>query len=199
MDGQIDDRLGMLKIAIDAEEKFSGLAMRWWNGDGTAQVYAYEGDALLMERAQGRNFLLGMVSRGQDDGASRIACNVIANLHKPRSAPPLGLISLNSWFEALEPTAQCGGGILLESLTVAFKLLTSLRDIVVLHGGIHHGNVLDFGSRGWLAIDPKGIIGKRGYDYANFLCNLELRAWIRNLPKQLVFYSLASASFNKVS
>jgi streptomycin 6-kinase len=45
------------------------------------------------------------------------------------------------------------------------------RDIVVLHGDMHHGNVLDFGSRGWRAIDPKGLIGDRYFDYANTLCN----------------------------
>jgi streptomycin 6-kinase len=43
--------------------------------------------------------------------------------------------------------------------------------VCVLHGDLHHGNVLDFGARGWLAIDPKGLIGGRGFDFANILCN----------------------------
>ena len=127
-----------------------------------------------MERAQGTNSLIEMACQGQDDEASRIACNVIAKLHKPRSTPPPELIPLNIWFEALESAAQRGGGLLLESLAVARKLLASPRDIVVLHGDVHHANILDFGSRGWLAIDPKRIIGERGYDYANLLCNPEL-------------------------
>ncbi|WP_130178535.1 aminoglycoside phosphotransferase family protein [Cryobacterium sp. SO1] len=41
---------------------------------------------------------------------------------------------------------------------------------VVLHGDVHHGNVLDFDGR-WLAIDPKGLIGHRAFDYANVFCN----------------------------
>ncbi|VVE53578.1 hypothetical protein PHO31112_04863 [Pandoraea horticolens] len=41
----------------------------------------------------------------------------------------------------------------------------------MLHGDIHHANVLDFGDRGWLAIDPKGLYGERGFDYANLFCN----------------------------
>ncbi len=45
------------------------------------------------------------------------------------------------------------------------------QDPVVLHGDIHHGNVLDFGPRGWLAIDPKGLYGERVFDYANIFCN----------------------------
>ena len=41
----------------------------------------------------------------------------------------------------------------------------------MLHGDIHHGNVLDFGPRGWLFIDPKRLIGERGFDFANILRN----------------------------
>jgi len=36
---------------------------------------------------------------------------------------------------------------------------------------MHHGNVLWFEEMGWLAIDPKGVLGERGFDYANILCN----------------------------
>jgi streptomycin 6-kinase len=39
----------------------------------------------------------------------------------------------------------------------------------VLHGDIHHDNVLDFGARGRLAIDPKGLLGERGFEFAIFL------------------------------
>jgi streptomycin 6-kinase len=31
--------------------------------------------------------------------------------------------------------------------------------------------VLHDPGRGWVAIDPKGIVGDFGYDYANMLCN----------------------------
>ena len=44
----------------------------------------------------------------------------------------------------------------------------------VLHGDIHHDNILDFGKRGWLAIDPKRLQGERGFDYANLFCNPDL-------------------------
>ena len=44
-------------------------------------------------------------------------------------------------------------------------------DEVVLHGDIHHDNILHFGDRGWRAIDPKGLRGERAFDYANLFCN----------------------------
>lgn len=43
------------------------------------------------------------------------------------------------------------------------------HDVVVLHGDIHHGNVLDGGERGWRAIDPKGLLGERTFDFVNIL------------------------------
>lgn len=57
---------------------------------------------------------------------------------------------------------------------MANVLLSSPHDEVVLHGDLHHGNILDFGTRGWLAIDPKGLVGERGFDYANIFTNPDL-------------------------
>jgi len=55
------------------------------------------------------------------------------------------------------------------------ELLSDWRDIAVLHGDLHHDNVLDFGpERSWLAIDPKGLIGERGFDFASLFLNPDL-------------------------
>ncbi|MDB5472273.1 MAG: 3-kinase, partial [Caulobacter sp.] len=55
--------------------------------------------------------------------------------------------------------------------TSAARLLARNHEPRVLHGDIHHANVLHDPARGWRAIDPKGLIGPRGYDYANLLRN----------------------------
>jgi streptomycin 6-kinase len=62
------------------------------------------------------------------------------------------------------------GGILRIAAETAADLLATQRDVVVLHGDMHHENILKFSSRGWLAIDPKGLVGERGFDYANIFC-----------------------------
>lgn len=62
-----------------------------------------------------------------------------------------------------------------ECSVVASELLGSQREHVVLHGDAHHSNILDFGERGWLAIDPKRVTGERYYDYVNVLCNPDLK------------------------
>jgi streptomycin 6-kinase len=169
-----DGAPAMLKIAVEAEEKRGGLLMAWWDGQGAARVLAQDGKALLLERAEGKDSLLEMAMNGCDDEASRIICAVVARLHAPRGPPPPDLIPLARWFQDLAPAAAAHGGILTLCTATARRLLDSPQDVVVLHGDIHHGNILDFGPRGWLAIDPKRLIGERGFDYANLFCNPEL-------------------------
>jgi streptomycin 6-kinase len=168
----------MLKVAVHAEERRGGLLMTRWNGEGVARVLAHEGDAILMERAQGGTSLAELSRHGRDDDASRIICATVARLHAPRSSLPQDLVEdlvpLTRWFEALDPAANAHGGILRLCATTASGLLATQQDVLVLHGDIHHGNILDFGPRGWLAIDPKGLTGERAFDYANIFCNPDL-------------------------
>jgi streptomycin 6-kinase len=161
----------MLKIAQADEERHGGALMVWWNGDGAARVLAHAGDALLLERAEGARSLVQMARDGDDDEATRILCAAAAKLHIPRACAPPSLVPLEQWFSGLWPAAQEYGGLLAQCAQAARALLDTPKDIVVLHGDIHHGNVLDFGPRGWLAIDPKGLYGERGFDYANIFCN----------------------------
>jgi streptomycin 6-kinase len=168
------DTPAMLKIAIDDEEKFGNLLMTWWDGDGAARVYAQHGDALLMERAMGQRSLMHMALNGQDDEASRVLCAALARLHAPRPTPAPPLVGLVPWFASLRSAAQLQGGRFSQCLATADVLLAEPQDLVVLHGDMHHDNVLDFGARGWLAIDPKRVTGERGFDYANLICNPDL-------------------------
>ena len=162
----------MLKIAGGPEEREGGVLMAWWDGDGAARVLAQDGDALLLERASGDRSLAAMAEDGRDEQATRILCGVADGLHRPRSAPlPSSLKPLATWFRALGPAAATHGGALMKASVVADTLLASSEQQAVLHGDLHHDNVLDFGPPGWLAIDPKGLIGERGFDYANLFCN----------------------------
>lgn len=161
----------MLKIAIHPEERRGSELMAWWSGDGAAEVLAADGDALLIERATGSGSLVAMAQSARDDDATRIICAVATTLHAPRTTPLPDLVPLDHWFRELWPAAGKHGGVLARSAEVARGLLAEPRDRTVLHGDLHHGNVLDFGDRGWLAIDPKGLIGERGFDFASLFCN----------------------------
>lgn len=167
----------MLKLTSSPEEIAGGALMEWWAGEGAAPVLEREGGALLLERAMGRRSLVDMAVTGGDDEATGIICDAIEVLHAPRSRPrPSTLVSLDVWFRELAPMAASRGGALAEAHKAAQALLANPRDLVPLHGDVHHANILDFGAKGWLAIDPKGLWGERGFDYANPFCNPDTAA-----------------------
>ena len=160
----------MLKIATIEEEVHGAHLMAWYGGDGAARVLAHDGPGLLLERLGGQRSLLDMERSRRGDAATKIICGVVAKLHAPRAhRPPATLYPMATWFRQLEPAAARLGGILAKSAAAARELLATPRDVLPLHGDIHHGNILDGDERGWLAIDPKGVLGERSFDYANLL------------------------------
>lgn len=182
-----DDRPAMLKIATVEEERVGNSVMAWWNGRGAATVLRHDGEALLLERATATGSLAAMASSGNgpDDEATRILCSVATRLHAASGGsierePPAGLRTLEDWFRDLLVRTQQLTGFYARSAQVARELLADQREEVVLHGDMHHGNVLDFGAHGWRAIDPKGIVGDRAFDFANILCNPDAEVALRS-------------------
>lgn len=165
----------MLRVSMPEEERSGTALLQWWNGSGAARVFEHDDGVLLMERAEGTRCLATMAGNGEDDAACRTLCDAALRLHAPRSAPPLcDLEPLDVRFRALWPASDRYGGTMHRCAEVARFLLADPEAPIPLHGDLHHGNVLDFGSRGWLAIDAVGVLGERGFDYANIFSNPDL-------------------------
>ncbi|EJF30537.1 MULTISPECIES: aminoglycoside phosphotransferase family protein [Enterobacteriaceae] len=169
-----DGAEAMLKVTADRDEQTGNSLLVWWAGKGAAQVIAHEDEAILLARATGSASLATMSREGQDLEACRILCATANRLHRVRQKPLPQLPSLDDWFASLKIVAQQRGGLLAFCSDISQELLTSPQDVVALHGDLHHGNVLDFASSGWRAIDPKGVIGERGFDFANIFTNPDL-------------------------
>ncbi len=183
----------MLKLAFSPFERNGARLMAWWDGQGAARVLAHEDPALLMERAEGTGSLIAMARDGQDEAATRIACDTVGRLHAVTGPAP-DLPSLAERFARQAERMTGMGGVCYQALGVIATLLETPRDVGVLHGDIHHGNILDFGPSGWLAIDPQGVIGERAYDYANLLRNpdADLALSPGRLERQLGWISQAA-------
>lgn len=172
------DEPAMLKLPDGEHERLGHLPLEYWNSDGAARLLARSasGSAMLIERATGSRSLSAMARSGAtgDDAATEILCDATAALHKRRGPAPAGLIPLETWFAELFPMATKRGGILARSAAAATELLAAQREVVPLHADLHHDNVLDFGARGWLAIDPKCVIGDRAFEYTILFCDPDL-------------------------
>jgi streptomycin 6-kinase len=157
------------------EEQRGALALSHFDGRGAVRLYRSDAHAQLLEYAAGDE-LVSLVERGDDEEATRIVADLLEQLHDlPQEAPAAGLLPLREWFRELFRKAESERALGVESIYVhgadlAARLLANPLDVRVLHGDIHHRNIRH-SSRGWLAFDPKGLVGERAYDCANTLCN----------------------------
>jgi streptomycin 6-kinase len=76
--------------------------------------------------------------------------------------------------------------------TLYSHLIRTSQTQYLLHGDLHHGNILYSEKKGWTSIDPKGLIGEKEYDCLQFLLN----EWTQHPdPLALLHYRVQSLSF----
>lgn len=61
--------------------------------------------------------------------------------------------------------------IILKAREIFIVLAHTQNNVKFLHGDLHHYNILKDKKRGWVVIDPKGIIGEIEYEVGPFLRN----------------------------
>jgi streptomycin 6-kinase len=169
----------VLKLGVPRAELASEIdALRHYGGQGACRLLDADEalGALLLERLE-PGATLAPLAAADDEAATRIAAGVMARLWRP---PPAGhrYPAVADWFAGLaELRATFGGGtgpfphdLVERAETLAAELLATQGEQVVLHGDLHHANILDAGGV-WRAIDPKGIVGERAYEPAALLRN----------------------------
>jgi streptomycin 6-kinase len=162
-------QLAMLKVfKPQSDEKSSGEILKTIGGTGAVQVFEGDEEALVLERA-GPETLLDFYTQHRDGPTAEILLDVVAKLHDCKHITSISALPLNLWFESLYQRAGALP-LLARCSEVAQKLLNSSQQNILLHGDLHHENVLA-SPRGWLAIDPKGLFGDPVYDVANLFCN----------------------------
>ncbi|MBZ9974618.1 aminoglycoside phosphotransferase family protein [Mesorhizobium sp. BR-1-1-10] len=149
--------------------------LAWRRGEGAVRLLGRDGHSMLLE--YGGNTLLSQVLDEQgDNAATAIAADVMATLFSPSDHPyPPELQPLRERFASLFKKAATDRGIgddslYVEAAAIADRLLANPHEIRPLHGDLHHENILR-GPRGWLAIDPKGVLGDPGFEAANMFYN----------------------------
>lgn len=154
-----------------ADEKNGANALRHFAGHAAVKVYAQHDNAVLLEYASGPS-LVTLVKQGQDLQATQIIADTLTLLHSPVPSFPVSAFTpLSTWFQSLFLRAQAShDGFFRQAAAVAQSLLQQPQNVGVLHGDMHHDNIIG-SPRGWLAIDPKGLYGERTYDAANALLN----------------------------
>ncbi|HEY3411472.1 MAG TPA: aminoglycoside phosphotransferase family protein [Armatimonadota bacterium] len=172
-----DGAHAVLKLGVPDRERLAEFAALPHYGPAMVRVLASDATlgALLLERLEPGEPLSSLTESGRDDDATIIAAHVMRALWQPA---PVGLTvpTVSAWatgFAKLRERYDGGTGPLpldfVEQAERDFAELIAAEPAVLLHGDLHHGNVLSAGRSPWIAIDPKGLVGQRGYDAGNFL------------------------------
>jgi streptomycin 6-kinase len=115
-----------------------------------------------------------MLSTLNDDTkATAIVANIIKQIGKPISNEHSFPTTLE-WFARLEKPLELPTGFSISLIDkakhIAKELHQDMGDKVLLHGDLHHFNILSQ-KESWVAIDPKGVVGEREYEVGAFLRN----------------------------
>jgi streptomycin 6-kinase len=165
-------------------------ALRHYGGVGSVELFGFDLDlgVLLMEQIQPGD----MLSSIEDDTkTTSIAASVMRQLRHPVPAEH-SFIYVEDWARGMVRLRnEFNGGTgpfplhLVDQAERLFaELLPSQATPIVLHGDLHHFNILSAQRQPWLSIDPKGVIGEPAY---------EVGALIRNpIPQILVEPNLAA-------
>jgi len=168
----------VLKIGVPNVELTSEIAaLRLYDGRGACHFL--DADAgkgmFLLERLQPGRMLSTL---DDDEQATHIAAEVMSQLWRPVPNNQDDFVLLKNWFNGFKRLRRRYKGktgpmpeyLVKTAEKLSQELLAEDKDVVLLHGDFHHFNVLESG-RGWLAIDPKGVIGSRGYEVGPLLIN----------------------------
>lgn len=160
-------------VAAEAERRGAEL-MNWYGGNGAATIFDIHGDTIFMEWLDGGT-LGDAVRAGHDDQATIAICSLTASLHGPRPGAPENLLPLRAHFQPLFDTdirawPHTARDLFARASGITLKLFDRPSAQIPLHGDLHHDNILS-ADRGWLAIDPKGLLGDPLYDLANIFRN----------------------------
>jgi len=151
--GPVDDQ--EFAVELDAAE--------WFGGHGAVGVLEIDRSrgAVLLERALPGTRLRDLWP-DDDEAATAAAAGVMAALWRPPVADS-AFPTVQHWGRLLAPGSRAAG--------VFFELCDSMADPVVLHGDLHHDNILRSGYDNWLAIDPKGVVGEPAYETGALMRN----------------------------
>lgn len=145
-------------------------------GDNVARVYDLDvaRSTMVIERiVPGTQLRDAALS---DDDATRLAAEALATFWRP-VVQPVNLHPLRRWMRALfdwSPRPDLIAPDLIDrAQDLGASLLARSTQNFLLHGDFQHHNLLQRSSGEWVIIDPKGLSGEPGFEFAAWMYNPE--------------------------
>jgi streptomycin 6-kinase len=174
--GKCGDQPVVLKVLRQpGDEWLSGKVLDVFDGKGVVRVYRYHEGAVLLERLNPGNSLAGLALEGRDERATEILAEVIQQMNHPRESLE-SFVTVEDWGRGFQRYLASGDtqippDLVEQARHLYMELCATQEGSVLLHGDLQHYNVLLDYDRGWLAIDPKGVVGEIEYEIGASLRN----------------------------
>ncbi|KKP35849.1 MAG: hypothetical protein UR26_C0002G0149 [candidate division TM6 bacterium GW2011_GWF2_32_72] len=171
--GKRDGSSIILKLACDKNELQQEInALIHFDGHGSVKLLGYDLElgAILLERLLPGEDLKSMFS-AQEKESIEITCKVIRKLHSASRENLKNFKNISDWLVALNRDWNLPLNHLKKARELSEYLLATSAEQVLLHGDLHHENILSSGKNEWVAIDPKGIVGEPVYEVGAFIRN----------------------------
>lgn len=166
----------VLKVAARQHDEWNaGEVVSAFGGHGMVRALEHVPGAVLLEWLQPGTPLVDLVEQGRDSAANRVFVEVIEEMSV--SAPDTRRYSqAEEWGVGFDQYLASGEGAVPRELAVKARavfveLCRTQRDVKLLHGDLQHYNVLWSEQRGWLAIDPKGVVAEVAFELGAVLRN----------------------------
>lgn len=173
--GAVDSTPVVLKVVRRRGDEWRcGEVLRALAGPRYVRVLECGEGAVLMERLMPATTLVDLVDRGRDDEAIDILAGIAAAAGVADAVP--GMPTIADWGRSFDRYLESGDRQIDESLVrrgqrVYRELCQTQTHPRLLHGDLQHENVLYDDSRGWIAIDPKGVVGELEFEVGPLLRN----------------------------
>ncbi len=166
----------VLKISKTTSDEWnSGEVLRAFQGAGAVRVLESADGAVLLEQLDPATELVELVREGRDEEATAICAQVIGRL--ARHKPPAGCPTIFDWAREFDRyldghnDGPIPAALVHEAHEAYGNLAASQKQVMLLHGDLHHYNILFDSNRGWVAIDPKGVVGELEYELGAIIRN----------------------------
>jgi streptomycin 6-kinase len=149
-------------------------ALKVFNGNRCVKLLDYDKEAqgLLLEYIQPGTTLKSYFPK-HDMQALKITADLIKKLHTTNHIDLAKAFKTVADWVALLSTYKSNripDSLIGKAWQLSQKLLSSHQELYLLHGDLHHENILNDGTQ-WVAIDPKGIVGPLEYEVGRFIMN----------------------------
>lgn len=157
-------------------------ALLHFQGNGIVTLLDSIPGILLLERIIPGDTLASQTGLQEDTRTTQIIANTMTILHRQQAAPTTYAYPSVEDLCLRVQTANAANALPRENVARAIELSghlnTTIKERVLLHGDLHHGNLIRDFTRGWVAIDPKGIVGEPAFEAAPLFYNPLGAPWI---------------------